>query len=83
MKRRKPKTVTNFSKVKHRHGNPVASFECALVNKSIIYVTMHKQTAPINMLFRSKAPKNTTNCCYGHAAKTGGLFFIVPHGRRL
>ena len=35
-----------FFEMKHRYNNPGASFE------SIIYVTMHKQKAPINM--RSK-----------------------------
>ena len=30
-----------FPKKQHRHGNPVTSFECARVTKSIIDVTMH------------------------------------------
>ena len=54
-KRRKPKTVTTFSEVEP--DNPVASFECAHVNVPIIYVRMHKEKSPINMLSCSKAPK--------------------------
>ena len=47
-----------FPKVEHRHGNSVASFYYAHVNKSIsIYVAIHEQRAPINMLSRSKTPK--------------------------
>ena len=57
---KKRKTVTTFSEMEHRHDEPVASFECACVNKSIIYVTIHKQKTPINMLSRSKA-LNTAN----------------------
>ena len=54
---KKTENTAAFSKVKHRHNNIVLSFVCARVKKSIIYVTMHKQKAPINMLSRSKAPK--------------------------
>ena len=54
-KKIKMKTVTTFPGAEHRHGNSVTSFECARFNKSIIYVTIRK--APINRLFRSKAPK--------------------------
>ena len=46
-----------FSEAKHRHGNLVASFECARIKKSIIYATIPKRKVPITMLFRSKAPK--------------------------
>ena len=46
-----------FSDEEHRHKNPVASIDYALINKSIIYFTTHKRKAPINMLSRSKAPK--------------------------
>ena len=44
-------------KVKHRHYNPVTSLKYARVNMSIIYVMMHTQAAPINMLSHSKTPK--------------------------
>ena len=43
--------------MEHRHDNPVASFERARVNMSIVYVTMGKLKAPINILSRSEAPK--------------------------
>ena len=46
-----------FSEVEHRHGNSVAIFESAGVNKSNIYFTMHKRQAPINTISLSKAPK--------------------------
>ena len=35
----------------------MACFECARIKKSIIYVTMRRQKALINMLSRSKTPK--------------------------
>ena len=57
----------------NRHDNPVVSIECARVKKSIIYVTVRKQKAPINMLSHSKAPKTQQNCCYIHKSKTSGL----------
>ena len=50
--------MTTFSEVDHKLNNLVASFECALVNVSIIYITMHKENAPINILSCSKAPKH-------------------------
>ena len=43
-----------FFLVEHRHNNPIASLDYARVNKSILYLTMHKQKAPINMLVCSK-----------------------------
>ena len=43
--------------MKHEHDNPMTSFECAHVEKSIIYVTMHKQKAPANILSRKKTQK--------------------------
>ena len=43
--------------MEHRHDNPVESFKCARVNKSIRYDTMHKQKAPIIILSCNKAPK--------------------------
>ena len=46
-----------FSEVKHEHDNPMTSFECAHVEKSIIYVTMHKQKSPANILSRKKHKK--------------------------
>ena len=41
------KTETIFSEVKHRHNNPLGSFKCARVKKSVIYVAMRKQKSPI------------------------------------
>ena len=51
---KKMKTATIFPEVKHGHNNPATSFGCARVTKSIIYVAMPKQKAPISMLSRSK-----------------------------
>ena len=42
----------------HRHGNSVASFKCTLFNKSIIYITMHKQKLP-NYKLSCKTPKHS------------------------
>ena len=53
----KPEEHDAVSKVKHRHGNSVASLKCACVKKSIIYNIMHKETAPIYRLSRNITPK--------------------------
>ena len=88
----KPEEVDTVSEVKHRHGNSVASLECARVNKSIIYTIMRKENVQRKMYKRarkmyklscSKATKTQEICHYRHARKTSGLFFIVQHGRRL
>ena len=68
------KVKTTFSEVKHRHDNPVASFKCARIKKSIIYITMRKQKALVNILSRSKAPKTQQNCHYRHPRKASWLF---------
>ena len=57
---KKTKNSDDFSEVEHRHNNPAAHFECVLINKSIIYVTMYKQKALIYKLSRSKH-QNTAN----------------------
>ena len=54
---KKPGKSDAVAEVKHRHSNPFASLQYARVNKSIIYITMHKQKAPINVLPHSKALK--------------------------
>ena len=66
--------------MQHRHNYPAASFECARVNKSIIYVDMDKQKAPICMLSRSKAPK-TQQITITDMLEKPVDFFMVPHGR--
>ena len=73
-KRRKLKIVMTFSEVEHGHDNPVTCLQCVRFNKSIMYVIMHKEKMPINMLPHSKAPGKTTNCGNRHAKKTRGLF---------
>ena len=40
------------AEAQNKHGNSFASREYAHLNKSIIYITSHKQKAPINMLSR-------------------------------
>ena len=65
------------SKVKHRHSDLVANFQCASINKSTMYVTMHKRKAPINTLSRSKAPKRQLVAGYKHSSKTSGLFKVL------
>ena len=44
--------MTTFSEMEHRYDNPVASFRCARVNKS-----MHEQKVHIHMLSCSEEPK--------------------------
>ena len=67
-----------FYKVKHRHYNPVASLEYARVNMSIIYVMMHKLTAPINMLSHSKTPKTQRVEGFTHTRKASDFFLLPP-----
>ena len=62
-----PDESNAVSEVKHRHGNSVASLNCAPINKSIIYIMARKEKAPIYKLFRSKAPKTQQICHYRHA----------------
>ena len=50
----------------------MASLQYARVNKLIIYITMHKQKAPIYKLSRSKAPKQQI-LAYRHTRKTSEL----------
>ena len=52
------------------------------VNKSIIYVMMQKQKAPINMLSRSKAPKAQQIAVTDMREKPVD-FFMVLHRRQL
>ena len=63
------------SEVKHRHGNSVESLQCARVDKLIIYVTMHKQKAPIYKLSRSKVPTTQKIQAYRHTRKNSGSFY--------
>ena len=59
-----PEENDTVSEVKHRYGKLVASHECARVNKSIIYTTMHKEKTLIYKLSRSKASKTQRICHY-------------------
>ena len=58
-----------FSEAEHWHKNPVSSLSYAGVSKSIIYITTHKQEAPIYQLSHSKAPKTQQNVGYKHMSK--------------
>ena len=51
------KTVTAFSEIEQKHDNPAVSLSVHEII-SIIYVTMHKEKAPI-IMHRSKAPKHS------------------------
>ena len=57
---KKPKESNVVFKVKQKHDNSVASLQCACANKLIIYITMHKQKAPIYKLSCSDA--SITKC---------------------
>ena len=61
--------------VDHRQGCSVASFQYTRVNKSIIYVTMHKWKARIDVLSCSKAPKTQQNAGYKHQKTASGLLY--------
>ena len=64
-----------FTEVEHKHENPVVSLDYASINKSTIYVTMHKRKAPINMLSCSKAPKTQQMEHCQHSRKASVFFF--------
>ena len=72
--RRNPKTVTLDSDT--RHGNSIASLKRARVMKSIIYIKMREEKAPIYKSSRSKAPKTQQICHYRHVRKTSERFFL-------
>ena len=79
---KKPEENDAVSEVKHRHGNSVARLQCVRVNKLIIYITMHKQKAPIYMLSHSKAPKHSKFRLTNIQEKPVD-FFMVPHRGRI
>ena len=54
---KKAKGRDAFYEVEHEHENPVAGFDYARINESIIHFIMFKRKAPINMLYRSEATK--------------------------
>ena len=59
----------------HRHDDSAAIFKYAHVNKSIIYVTMHKQESPINMFCCVKAPKTQKIAVTDIREKTVDFFY--------
>ena len=67
------------SRVKHRHSNSVTTFQHALINKLIIYITMNKHIALIYTLSRSKH-QNTANLSLQTYKKNQWICFTVPHG---
>ena len=81
-KRGKPKTVT-FPEVEHRLDNSAASFECSRINKSIMYVTMHKRKAPIIMLSGSKTPQKTKKLAVTDVREKSVDFLMELKGRLL
>ena len=52
----------------------MASFGYALINKSIMYITMQKKKAPIFKISRSETLETQQVPGYKHKRKTGGLF---------
>ena len=64
------------SEVKHRHSNSAPSLKRARVIKSIIYIIMRKEKAPIYKSSRSKASKTQQICRHRHVRKTIGLFLL-------
>ena len=65
----KAKNSDVFSEAEHWHKNPVSSLSYAGVSKSIIYITTHKQEAPIYQLSCSKASKTQQVLSYKHMSK--------------
>ena len=66
------------SKVRHRHGKSVASLQCARTNKSIIYITMHKQKAPFTICPAPKRSKFSIT-----DIRENQVNLVVLHGHRL
>ena len=73
---KEPKKIDTVAEVKYRHGNSVTNLECACVTKSIIYIIMHKEKAPIYRLSHSKTPKTPKMCHYNHSRKISVLFWL-------
>ena len=71
-----PKESDAVSKVKHGHNDSVTSLKYACVNKSIIYIIMHKEKTPIYKVSHSKALKTMQICSYRHARKTSRPFSL-------
>ena len=66
--------------VEHRHGNSAASLKRARVTKSITYIIMRKEKAPIYKSSRSKVSKTQQICHYRYVRKTSGLFLLRDMG---
>ena len=67
---------TERNEAKHRLGNSFASLQYMRFGKSIIqiiYITMHKQKALVNLLSCSKAPKRQKNQGYKYKRKASEL----------
>ena len=77
---KKPEESDAVAEVKHRHGNSVASLKRAHANKSIIYLIMLNEKAPVYKLSHRKAPKTQQICPYRHARKTSGPFLSYYTG---
>ena len=70
---KKAKGRDAFYEVEHEHENPVAGFDYARINESIIHFIMFKRKAPINMLYRSEATKTQQVELCQHPKNTSGF----------
>ena len=71
---KKTKYSNAFTKVKHRHYNPVSSLDDVRVNKSIIFVTTHEQKSIYLQIIPQQSTKNQQVEGYKHLKKTSGHF---------
>ena len=71
---KQPEESDAVFEVKHRYDNSFVSLQYVRVNKSSMYITMHKRKAPISMLSCSNASKAQENVGYKHKRKPSGLF---------
>ena len=62
--------------MEHKHGNLIASIECAPVNKSTVYVKTLKQKE-LNKLSSSKTPKLQQVGRFHTQRKTSDIFLIA------
>ena len=73
---KQPEESDAVSEVKHRYDNSFVSLQYVRVNKSTMYITMHKRKAPITMLSCSNAP-NAQEMWVRNKRKTVVIIYVT------
>ena len=77
---KKPGESDAVSEVKHRHGDFVTCLQYKRVNKSIIYVTIHKQKSTHQHEVPQQSTQTATNYGLKTLEKNHWTFFMALNG---